>query len=258
MGGRGWWTVERGDLIRHVIPSEDVDTVLATYEKKKNMTEAAEEEMGDAAFDEQMAEVLQCMANDPTNEEEFHPLKVGLEQLKKRQYQRRLKLARASGIRTILANKEKKRKQLERKRKKTNVGEGQGSTPLLPYRNERRTGKGRGQGGRRAGGRAVAPAPAVDPPQAVEPESVVVCTGGAGGETAPPAANPSAAVLPPVPPAAGPGAAPKVLEVDVAVAKVLSVLRQGKEAQLAEIKRHVAEEKAFVVHKKIVLSLLWR
>ena len=40
-----------------------------------------------------------------------------------------------------------------------------------------------------------------------------------------------------------------MLEVDCAVAKVLTVLRQGKEAQLAEIKRHVAEEKAFVVHK---------
>ena len=44
MGGRGWWTVERGDLIRHVIPSGEVDAVLAAYEKKKNMPEAEEEE----------------------------------------------------------------------------------------------------------------------------------------------------------------------------------------------------------------------
>ena len=77
MGGRGWWTVERGDLIRYVIPSGEVDAVLAAYEKKKNTPQAAEEEeeqaMGDAAFDEQMEEVLQCMANDPTNEDEFHP-----------------------------------------------------------------------------------------------------------------------------------------------------------------------------------------
>ena len=124
MGGRGWWTVERGDLIRHVIPSGEVDAVLAAYEKKKNLSEAAEEEqeMGDAAFDEKMAEVLQCMANDPTNEDEFHPLKVGLEKLKKRQYQRRLRLARAHGIIARAANKEKKRKQLEQKRKKANVG----------------------------------------------------------------------------------------------------------------------------------------
>ena len=92
MGGRGWWTVERGDLIRHVIPSGEVDAVLAAYEKKKNTPEAAEEEqaMGDAAFDEQMAEVLQCMANDPTNEDEFHPLKVGLEKLKKTSVQAKI------------------------------------------------------------------------------------------------------------------------------------------------------------------------
>ena len=249
MGGRGWWTVERGDLIRHVIPSGEVDAVLAAYEKKRNLSEAAEEEqeMGDAAFDEKMAEVLQCMANDPTNEDEFHPLKVGLEKLKKRQYDRRLRLARAHGIIERAANKEKKRQQLERKRKKANVGEGQGSTPLLPCRNERRTGNGRGQGGRRAVGRAVAPAPAVEPPPAVEPASVVVCTGGAGGETAPPAAKPSAAVLPPVPPAAGPGAAPKVLEVERAVAFVLKVLRQGDDNRLAEVKRHVAAGKDFFV-----------
>ena len=251
MGGRGWWTVERGDLIRYVIPSGEVDAVLAAYETKKNTPEAAEEEqqMGDAAFDESMAEVLQCMANDPTNEDEFQPLKVGLEKLRKRQYQRRLRLARARGIIAIAANKEKKRKQLERKRKKTNVGEGQGSTPLLPCRNERRTGNGRGQGGRRAVARAVAPAPAVEPPPAVEPVSVVVCTGGAGDETAPPAANPSAAVLPPLPPAAGPGAEPKVLEVERAVAFVLKVLRKGDDNQLAEVKRHVAAGKDFFVGK---------
>ena len=83
MGGRGWWTVERGDLIRHVIPSGEVDAVLAAYEKK-NMPEAEEEQEvgGNAAFDERLAEVLQCMANDPTNEDEFHPIKVGLEKLK--------------------------------------------------------------------------------------------------------------------------------------------------------------------------------
>ena len=259
MGGRGWWTVERGDLIRHVIPSGEVDAVLAAYERKRNLSEAAEEEqeMGDAAFDEKMAEVLQCMANDPTNEDEFHPLKVGLEKLKKRQYERRLRLARARGIIARANKKEKKRTQLE-KRKKANVGEGQGSTPLLPCRNERRTGNGRRRGGRRAVGRAVAPAPAVEPPPAVEPASVVVCGGGAGGETAPPAAKPSAADQAAVPPAAGPGAAPKVLAVDSAVAKVLLVLRQGKEAQLAEIKRHVAAEKLSSSTNIIVLSLLWR
>ena len=82
MGGRGWWTVERGDLIRYVIPSGEVDAVLAAYEKKNNTPEAAEEEQevgGNAAFDERLAEVLQCMANDLTNEDEFQPLKVGLD-----------------------------------------------------------------------------------------------------------------------------------------------------------------------------------
>ena len=93
MGGRGWWTVERGDLIRYVIPSGEVDAVLAAYEKKK-MPEAEEEEEQEvgknAAFDETLAEVLQCMANDPTNEDEFQPLKVGLEQLKKTSVQAKI------------------------------------------------------------------------------------------------------------------------------------------------------------------------
>ena len=91
MGGRGWWTVERGDLIRYVIPSGEVDAVLAAYEKKKNTPAAEEEqEVGDAATDEMMTEVLQCMANDPTNEDEFQPLKVGLEQLKKTSVQAKI------------------------------------------------------------------------------------------------------------------------------------------------------------------------
>ena len=230
--------------------------MLAAYEKKKNTPEAEEEQEvgGNAAFDERLAEVLQCMANDPTNEDEFHPLKVGLEKLKKRQYQRRLKAARRRGILAIAAKKENKRKQLERKRKKTNVGEGQGSTPLLPCRGERRTGRERGgQGGRRAAGRAIAPAPAVEPPPAVEPASVVVCGGGAGGETAPPAAKPSAAVLPPVPPAAGPGAAPRVLEVELAVVFLLKVLRKGDHNRLADIKQHVATGEDFFVRSRNIV-----
>ena len=162
-------------------------------------------------------------------------------------------MARTRGIIAIAAKKENKRKQLERKRKKTNVGEGQGSTPLLPCRNERRTGNGRGRGGRRAVGRAVAPAPAVEPPPAVEPASVVVCGGGAGGETAPPAAKPSAAVLPPVPPAAGPGAAPRVLEVELAVVFLLKVLRKGDHNRLADIKQHVATGEDFFVRSRNIV-----
>ena len=44
-----------------------------------------------------------------------------------------------------------------------------------------------------------------------------------------------------------------MLAVSSAVAKVLLVLRQGKEAQLAEIKRHVSLEKDFLVHKCNIL-----
>ena len=63
----------------------------------------------------------------------------------------------------------------------------------------------------------------------------------------PPAAKPSAAELPPVPPAAGPGAAPRVLEVERAVAFVLRVLRKGDHNSLDEVKRHVARGKDFLV-----------
>ena len=160
--------------------------------------------------------------------------------------------ARARGIMQRASNKEKKKKRLEERKRKTNVGEG---TPLLPCRGERRTGRGRrgGQGGRRAAGRAVAPAPAVEPPPAVEPASVVVCGGGAGGETAPPAAKPSAAVLPPVPPAAGPGAAPRVLEVELAVVFLLKVLRKGDHNRLADIKQHVATGEDFFVRSRNIV-----
>ena len=71
----------------------------------------------------------------------------------------------------------------------------------------------------------------------------------------PPAAKPSAAVLPPVPPAAGPGAAaPIVLEVERAVGYVLRALLKGDEAVLTDVKRHVAAGKDFFVggHKCVI------
>ena len=158
MGGRGWWTVERGDLIRHVIPSGEVDAVLAAYEKKK-MPEAEEEEEEEeqevgknAAFDETLAEVLQCMANDPTNEDEFQPLKVGLEQLKKRQYRRKLREARARGAMERKVREERKRKAAERKRK-TNDGEG---LALQRGKDRQRKGTGRNAYSRAGSSRACA------------------------------------------------------------------------------------------------------
>ena len=69
----------------------------------------------------------------------------------------------------------------------------------------------------------------------------------------PPAAKPSAAVLPPVPPAAGPGAAPRVLEVELAVVFLLKVLRKGDHNRLADIKQHVATGEDFFVRSRNIV-----
>ena len=69
----------------------------------------------------------------------------------------------------------------------------------------------------------------------------------------PPAAKPSAAELPPVPPAAGPGAAPRVLEVELAVVFLLKVLRKGDHNRLADIKQHVATGEDFFVRSRNIV-----